>query len=36
MSHSIETISVFDRQTKRLAKKYLSLKADIQLLVSKL
>lgn len=36
MSYSVETVSVFDRQAKRLAKKYLSLKADIQLLVNEL
>ncbi|QJD77855.1 type II toxin-antitoxin system RelE/ParE family toxin [Spirosoma rhododendri] len=36
MSYSIETISVFDRQAKRLAKKYISLKADIQVLVNEL
>jgi hypothetical protein len=29
MSYKIETISIFDKQAKRLAKKYKSLKTDL-------
>ena len=36
MSYSIETLPSFDRQVKRLAKKYKSLKEDLQKLVSTL
>jgi mRNA-degrading endonuclease RelE of RelBE toxin-antitoxin system len=36
MSFNVKTISVFDRQAKRLAKKYPSLKKELQSLVSEL
>jgi hypothetical protein len=32
MSYKIETISLFDKQVKRLAKKYPSIKADLEVL----
>ena len=36
MSYSIETIPSFDRQVKRLAKKYKSVKSDLQKLIDQL
>jgi len=36
MSFSVKTISVFERQTKRLVKKYPSLKIEIQVLIKEL
>lgn len=36
MSFSVKSISVFERQTKRLVKKYPSLKKDIQKLINEL
>ena len=36
MSYKVKTISVFERQAKRLMKKFLSLKKEIQLLISEL
>lgn len=36
MSFSVKTISVFDRQAKRLAKKFPSLKKELQALISEL
>jgi hypothetical protein len=36
MSYSVETIEIFDKQAKRLAKKYPSLKSDIFLLAESL
>jgi len=36
MSFSVKTISVFDRQAKRLAKKFPSLKKDLQTLIGEL
>lgn len=36
MSYSVKSIEVFERQTKRLAKKYTSLKYELQVLVQAL
>ncbi|MEK7719969.1 MAG: type II toxin-antitoxin system RelE/ParE family toxin [Bacteroidota bacterium] len=36
MSFNVKTISVFDRQAKRLAKKFPSLKKELQTLISEL
>ena len=36
MNYSIETIPSFDRQVKRLAKKYGSVRSDLQVLVNQL
>jgi len=36
MSFSVKTISVFDRQAKRLVKKFPSLKKELQILIGEL
>jgi hypothetical protein len=36
MSYKVETILVFDKQAKRLSKKYLSLKNDLTILIESL
>ena len=36
MSFNIKSIDVFERQAKRLSKKYISLKSDLKLLVNQL
>jgi len=36
MSYRVKTITVFDRQTKRLIKKFPSLKKEIQTLINEL